>query len=231
MPDAAAHTRHLPGDRSVAVRVLGQDRRGSPDAARFRVERSVQRVADDRDRRAVFRIGRRQRPRGQAGHAQHRNVVFRVEGDCPGDQPAVGLRLDDVRPVLSGDDVRGGDDDAGCRDPTAPRDPEPASGAEDAHDAGRGSADDGVVDHGRCGRLIGDRRAGDRRERIDAREHVQEPLRRDDVVEATEDLRALNALAQRALVREQQRGRAADPDEREPGGGADHEPARTVQRA
>ena len=109
---------HLPGDggdraldRAVAERVLRERVRGAPDAAGGRGEVPVERIADDRDRGSVLRIGHAQRLRGRARDAKDGDVVVDVEDD---DGRGVVVRvagdLDD-RAVLAGDDVRRGDDE------------------------------------------------------------------------------------------------------------------------
>ena len=200
----------------MAVRVLGQDLRGPPRGP-VPSRAAVQRVADDRDRRAVFRIGRRSAAARSDRARADRNVVFGRRrlparsgrrSDCDWttqvrSSPATTCAAVTTTPVPR---------------TTAPRDR--------ARKRCRGCARRSAQQRGRRGRrprpvwaARRDRRAGDRRKRIDAREHVQEPLRRDDVVE-TGGPPSAERSAQRALVREQQRGRAEDPDEREPGGGA-----------
>ena len=59
--------------------------------------------------------------------------------------------------------------------------------------------------------------------RVDAGERVQQLPRRDDLVQPAQQLRALDALAQRGLAGQEERGRAEDPDQGEPGGCAENE--------
>jgi hypothetical protein len=86
-------------------------------------------------------------------------------------------------------------------------------------------ARDGAVE--RPGR---DLRAGDRRERVDPGECVQDLVGGDDRVQAADQRRALDVAPQRGLAGEQQGGCAEHPDEGEAGRGAEHEPAGAVER-
>ena len=117
-----------------------------------------------------------------------------------------------------------------AREPAAALDPDAARGADDLHDRRLGPDD-----AGRCARSPGSRGVGgrggpeDRRERIDAREQVEQVPRRHHLVQAAHDLGALHLPPQRRLPRDEQRGRAADPDEREPVASAEHEAAGGVE--
>jgi hypothetical protein len=83
-------------------------------------------------------------------------------------------------------------------------------------------------------RRSGRQQTGESRPAIDGngstRASVQQPVGRDDRVQLPEQGRALDVAPERRLPRKQESGRAEDPDEREAGGGPEHEPARAVER-
>ena len=68
-------------------------------------------------------------------------------------------------------------------------------------------------------------RPEDRRERVDARDRVEQSRRRHARVELAEDPRALDLLAKLRLAGHVERDGARDPDDRRAGGSAEHEPA------
>ena len=115
--------------RTLAVGVLGVDDLGRADTAGLGVERPVQRVAEDRRRRAGLRVGlERQRPGVQARDAEDGDVVVRIERQRVGGQVGRVAAELDGGVALPGDDVRVRDDDTRGRDPAASLDPEPARG-------------------------------------------------------------------------------------------------------
>ena len=136
MLDRPAQARHDAAGRAFAVRVLGEHRLGLADPPGARLERPVERIADDRDRGAGLWVLQPQRRRVEAVDAQHRDVVVRVERDRLGPQRAA-ARRHDLGVLLARDDVRRRDDEPVGRDPAAALDAEPAGGAEHAHDARR----------------------------------------------------------------------------------------------
>ena len=85
------------------------------------------------------------------------------------------------------------------------------------------------VEHGRIRRPHSGGRAGEGRERVDLRERVDQPVRRQLLVEAGEDRRVLRVVAQLGLAREIEEHRADGPAEREPGDGAEHAAADVVE--
>ena len=109
----------------------------------------------------------------------------------------VSLRAD---PRRAGDDVRGRDDDVRPRDPAASLDAEPAGGSRDANDARPRAAHPRRLQSARVGRRRRRRRAGDRRERIDAVERAQNRARRRDLVQLLHDRRAEHLVAELRLA-------------------------------
>ena len=115
-----AQRRHAPAHRPVAVGIAAQHRARLAQPAGDRPVGAVLRIAEDRDRRAdraprALVEGRRAEPR----HAQHGNVVVRVEDDRRRVHPVAAVRLH-RGVVLTGHDVRVRDDDSGPRHPAGP---------------------------------------------------------------------------------------------------------------
>jgi hypothetical protein len=127
--------------------------------------------------------------------------------------------------------VRVRDDDAGCGDPAGSLDSEPAGGAGDADDGAAGGLDRaGAGDRGIGCRCHG-RGAGERPEGIDAGDGVDQRSRRHALVDRGEDDGALDVPPGLCLPGQVEDGCGDDPAEREPGGGAEQEPACGVERA
>ena len=187
-------------------------------------------IPEDRDGRARPRVGdpERRRRRGSA-HAQHGDVVARVERDDVGAVQAAAARDLHRRVVLSRDDVRGGDDEPRRREPAASLDADTAGVAGDPDDGRLRAGDRGAADDRRARRrLCGRGRPRDGREGVDACEQPEQAARRHLLVEAADDRRALHFAAQPRLAGDEQCGRADHPDERDPGGRAEDEPAERV---
>ena len=83
---------------------------------------------------------------------------------------------------------------------------------------------------GSGGATRGDR-TEDRRERVDARNCVEQSRRRHARVELPEDPRTLDLLAELYLAGHVERNGTGDPHDRRPGDSAEHEPAARVERA
>ena len=193
-----AQRREQARHRPLAVGVLGEHLLGRPDAPRLHVERPVFGIPEDRPGGAGGGVGgEAQRGQVEAGHAQHREVVGRVERDRLRRQPGRAAFDLDRGVALAGDHVRVGEHLFGPRHPPRALDRQPAGGAQHAHHAARGRQHRGVV--GDLGRGRGERRqwAGQRGDRVQARERVEDRARgRQQRVELAEDLRALDVGAQ-----------------------------------
>ncbi len=94
--------------------------------------------------------------------------------------------------------------------------------------ARRRLADAGPVQDGRVRRRADRKRAFDREERVDTRQRVEDGRRRQQVVELTDDHRALGVAAQVRLAGDEEDDRAEYPDDGEPGRGSDQEAAGRV---
>ena len=79
------------------------------------------------------------------------------------------------------------------------------------------------------GRVDARGRAREGGERVDLRERVDQPVRRQLLVERREDRRVLGVVAQLGLPREVEEHRADGPAEREPGDGTEHAAADVVE--
>ena len=212
-------------DRPVPVRVAREHRRRRADPARCRGQRPVVGVAEDRDGRPGRRVSRTAAALPVAPtHAQHRDVVVRIEAD---DDAVVRPRAGDGdgRVALACDDMRGRDDEVPPREPAAALDADPARDADDLDDRRLGLLHPGLAhDRGARGRRRRGR-PGDRRERIDAREQVQQAGRRHRVVQVAHDLGAEHLLPDGRLPGNEQGGRAGDPDDDKPRRTADDDAA------
>ena len=89
----------------------------------------------------------------------------------------------------------------------------------------------GLVEQRRVRRRDLGLRPADRRERVDARDRVEQPRRRHPLVDLAQDPRALHFLAKLGLARHVQRDGARDPDDRRARGCAEHQPAERVEHA
>ena len=158
------------------------------------------------------------------------DIVARVECERLGGQARAGLQLDD-RVVLPGDDVCSRDDEVVSGRPAGPFDAHAARSAEDAHDARPRNPHARRVHEPRIRRSDRPGRSRDRRERIDARERVEDLLRRDDLVEPAQHRGPLRAVPQVGLPGEQQGDRADHPHDRQAGERAEAEPAERVKSA
>ena len=116
-------------------------------------------------------------------------------------------------------------------DPARALDPEPAGVADDAHDAERRAAHARRVENGRVGRLDAGRRAGERGERVDLRERVDQAVRRQLLVEPREDRRVLRVVAEIGLPGEIEEHGADGPAEREAGDRAEDAATDVVEEA
>ena len=122
----AAQGRDRAAHRPAPVGVLGDDLARLPEPAGAHVERPVDREAEDRRRRPRLRVvGQRQRRRAQPGHAQHRDVVARVERDGAAPRSARPRPRSSTRvSLLPGHHVRVGHHQPGARPPSrSPRSP------------------------------------------------------------------------------------------------------------
>ena len=204
-PHQPAQRRQQPRDRALAVGVLGDHRLGAPDAPGLR--RRTARSRDSRGSRppcrtAVFggeASATAGRVRGRAARRCRR--WDRRRSPAPS-RPAGSPPDLHGRVLLAGDDVGVGDDDAGRGDPAGALDRQAAGGAEHAHDAARGA-----LARRRRGRSRGSgaatsaRGPGDRGQRVEPRERVQDRARRrQHLVQLAQDRRALDVGAQLALA-------------------------------
>ena len=169
-------------------------------------------IPDERHRRAARRIGERERLPVQSWHAQHGDVVLRVERDDLRVEDA-GIDAVDARRVDPRDDVGVRDDEAGPRDPAGALDAEPARDACHPHDAPRGARDVRVPREPGIGRGDDRGRAEEHADRVDALERLEQSLRREDLVDLTEDRRPLHGPTQVGLPGEVEQHRTDRPAE------------------
>ncbi len=176
----------------------------------------------DRQRRAVAAPARAAPRCRRAG---------RTRRSCAGSPAAVAADLHD-RVALARDHVRVGHDEAGRRDPAAALDPEPARRTEDPHDAR--AARPGRPRAARIPRVGGGDVGGrpvDRRQRIEARERVEDRARRrQQLVELAQDRRVLESRSQRRRAGRLERDRADDPRDPEPDARRQHRAEQAVDR-
>ena len=168
---------------------------------------------------------------GGAANAKHGDVVPRIEREHVGAVRAAVAGNLHRRVVLSGDDVCGGDDEPRCREPAAALDAEAAGTADDPDDGRLGADDRGAARDRRARRHRGRRRPDDRRERVDAGEQPEQAVRRDLLVEAADDFRALDFVTEAGLAGDEQRGRTHHPDECDAGGRPEHGAADRIEEA
>ena len=228
--DLPAQARDPARDGAASVRVVSADPGGLADAARLCGERPVAGIAEERDRGPRFRAHEPKRVRLETGHAQHRDVVPRVERDRLGVERKATGSFDSGR-VLPGDDVRGGHDEAASGDPAGARDSEPAGVSKHPYDAWRRLADTGPVQDCGVRRRADGERAFDREQRVDPRERMEDGRRRQQVVELANDHRALGVAAEVRLARDEQHHGAEHPDDREARRRSDQEAAGRVDCA
>ena len=112
------------------------------------------------------------------------------------------------------DDVRGGDDDVRPRDPARAFDAEAAGGCGDPDDARPRARDRGRREHALVGRRRRRRRAGDLRERVDARERAQHRARRRDLVQRCRIADCCTSARSFVWPGKLEQDGAGDPDER-----------------
>ena len=157
------------------------------------------------------------------------SFVLSKKTTVAGEQPAVVAV--DPRLLDAGDDVGVRDDEPLRGDPAGALDPEPARVADHPHDAQRGPVDALRPEHGRVGRGDARRRAGEDSERVDPREGVDQPRRRQLVVQRREDAGVPRVRPQPRLAREIEEDRADRPAEREPDRGAEEAARDVVEEA
>ena len=230
MADVPADRRDPAPDRAPPVGVVGEHGGGLADAAGSRGEGPVLRVAEDRDGDAALRIGERERSAADAGDAQDRDVVPRVEEHDGGVAAIAVLAAVDARAFHAGDDVGVRDDKARGCDPAATLDPKPAGAAGDAHDALLRKSDGWLAQEERVGRLDGRVGAAQCREGVDAGQRIHDPLGWHLLVQPLEDHGLLHLAAQLGLPWNVERDRAEHPDERRPGRRPERRAADRVER-
>ena len=233
---ARAHQAAQRGDpalhRPAAVGVLADHGARAAHARRLDVVGPVLRVAEHRGAGAGRgRLVHRQRPHaGDARHAQDGEVVAHVEVDRLGVE-ALALAAQLHRGVvLPGHHVRVGDHHAVGRHPARALHAQPARGAEHAHDAAPRGAHLGVAGDRRVGRRDARVGAGDRGERVEPGQRLQQrPRRRQHLVQAGQHRRALDRLAQAGRARGVQRHGARDPHQAQAEARHQHGAAQAVE--
>ena len=174
----------------MPVRIAADDLHGATDADSGLGVRAVAGVAEHPAGRALDGAGEAQRRGFQPGDAQDRDVIDLVERDDAGVEENAVVAID-ARLVDPGDDVRIRDDEPRRGDPAGALDAEPAGVADHSHDAERGGVDACGVEDSGAGRIDPGRGPGERGERVDPRERVDQPVRRKLLVERGEDRRVL----------------------------------------
>ena len=188
-------------------------------------------IAEDRDGLSLDGVDEAERRRAEPRDAKDGDVVARVERDDVG-VAEVAVVVVDARVLHPGDDVRVRDDEVRRRDPARAFDPEPARRPDDAEDArarqrGRphcsSSAGSGGATRG-AGPTIAEN-GSTRAIASSSRDGGTRALSSPRIRERWTSSRSSH------LAGHVERDGAGDPDDRRPGGGAEHEPADRVERA
>ena len=222
-------TRRRTGPRPYASSVRTVGRLADPagrcgEGAVLRVAEDRYRLSLDPGRRAAAAATPRPATRSTATSSRASKATTSASRYSP--SPLV-----DPCVLHPGDDVGVRDDEVRRRDPAGALDAEAAGGPGDAEDAGSRPATPALWSSAGSGGGDLRQRPADRRERVDARDRIEQPRRRHPLVDLAEDPRALHLLAQLRLAGHVQRDGAGDPDDRRPGRRAEHEPAERVEHA
>ena len=215
-PHLGSHRDDRSLHRAAPVRILRDDRGRAAEPCRRHCVRAVLREAEDGTRRALLgvRVHSQRRHAGEARHAQDRKVVVGVEPDGVRIEPGT-LSADlHGRVVLPRHHVSVRHHDPPARHPATSLHAQAAGRAEHANHAAAGRRHIGVTCDLRIGRPDIRRGPGDGRERVEARERLEDRARgREHLVQLLEDRRALDRLPEITRAGCLQRHRPADPHE------------------
>ena len=112
-----------------------------------------------------------------------------------------------------------------------PSTPEAAGDSRHAHDALRRAHDVRILREPLLGRRDDRRRTEEHADRIDALELLEQPFRREHVVDLGENRRALDGAAELGLARDVQEHRTDRPAQEDARDEPEHEPGETVEKA